>query len=190
MTEDNHTPEIPELPHGAKGSAVARSALNVVGGLIPFAGGFPYTNMRSRWRELVNARDELSETARVWSPLASAFQGLEFKFLNNVDVEFATRIRDDGRLESFRSLLRSIGKQASDVTSINSLDAFVRDSKDALIGEHQKATAEWDKIQESFLKWVGSGVMTATSVMTGHIIPDAAALSAATLHTLGQLSLR
>jgi hypothetical protein len=172
--------------------SMVRSGTNLETALLiaNVTGAFPYTNMRSRWRELVNARDELSETARTWSPLAKAFQSLEFKFLNKVDVEFATRIRDDGRLASFRSLLRSMGKQASDVHSLSSLDSFVRDSKDALIGEHRKATAEWDKIQESFLKWAGTGVLTATSMMTGRIIPDAAALSAATLNTLGQLSLR
>jgi hypothetical protein len=154
-------------------------------------GAFPYTNMRTRWRELVTARDELSETARAWSPLAKTFQSLDFRFLNNVDVEFANQIREDGRLEGLRSLLRTIGKQASDVSSMSSLDLFVRDSRDALIGEHSKAATEWDKIQDSFLKWAGSGVaMAATSFMTGHIVPDAAALSAATLNALGQLAQR
>jgi hypothetical protein len=154
-------------------------------------GAFPYTNMRSRWRELMIARDELSETARIWSPLAKTFQELEFKFLNNVDVGFATNIRDDGRLESFRSLLRTIGKQASEVSSVSALDSFVRDSKDTLIDEHRKATAEWDKIQESFIKWVGGGLTAATTcIMTGHLAFDAAALSGGMLNTLGQLALR
>jgi len=172
---------------------MVRSGTNLETALLiaDVTGAFPYTNMRSRWRELVVARDELSDTARAWSPLAKTFQTLEFKFLNKVDVEFATRIREDGRLESFRSLLRTIGNQASDISSISSLDSFVRDSKDALIGEHRKASAEWDKIQESFVKWVGSGVAAAaTSFMTGHIVPDAAALSGATLNALSQLALR
>jgi hypothetical protein len=154
-------------------------------------GSFPYTNMRSRWRELIDARDELGETARVWSPLAKTFQALEFKFLNNVDIGFATSIRDDGRLESLRSLLRTIGQQASEISSMSALDSFVRDSKDALVGEHRKASAEWDKIQESFIKWVGTGVTAAaTSFMSGHIVPDAAALSGTMLNTLSQLALR
>jgi hypothetical protein len=50
MTEDNRTPDIPELPHGAKGSGVARSALNAVGGLIPFAGGL-LSAAASAWSE-------------------------------------------------------------------------------------------------------------------------------------------
>jgi hypothetical protein len=36
---------------------------------------FPYTNMRTRWHEILSAHDELSETARVWSPFAKAFRG-------------------------------------------------------------------------------------------------------------------
>ncbi|MFK4726328.1 hypothetical protein ABIE89_007428 [Bradyrhizobium niftali] len=148
-------------------------------------GAFPYTSMRSRWREIVSAHDELSETARIWSPLANTFHSLNFKFLNNVDVEFAKGLHDDGRLESFRGFLRSVGKNASDVSNLGSLDSFVRDTRDALIGEHQKATAEWDKIQNDFAGWAGAGV--AGAFLSGHIIPDVAALSAGVVATLGQL---
>ncbi|AJA61048.1 MULTISPECIES: YecA family protein [Bradyrhizobium] len=173
--------------------SMMRSGVNLETALLicDITGAFPYTNMRSRWRELVAARDELSETARVWSPLANTFQSLEFKFLSNVDVGFATSIREDGRLESFRSLLRTIGKQASEISSLTALDSFVRDSKDALIGEHKKATAEWDKIQESFVKWAGTGLTAATTgLMTGHMAVDTAALSGAVLNTISQLGLR
>jgi hypothetical protein len=52
------------------------------------------------WRWIIEAHDQLSETARMWSPFTKAFQALDFRFLNNVDPEFAQRIRDEGRLES------------------------------------------------------------------------------------------
>jgi hypothetical protein len=29
-------------------------------------GAFPYTNMHTKWREIIEAREEMSETARVW----------------------------------------------------------------------------------------------------------------------------
>jgi hypothetical protein len=154
-------------------------------------GAFPYTSLRTRWHELMSAREALSETARMWSPLAKAFQSLDFRFLNDVDVKFANSIREDGRLETFRSLLRKIGKGAAEVNSAGSLEAYVRDCKDELIGEHRKAEAEWSKIDESFVKWAGSGTAAAaTSLISGHLVPDIAALSAATLHTIGQLWLR
>jgi hypothetical protein len=49
----------------------------------------------------------------MWSPVAKAFQSLEFKFLDTVDVKFANSIREDGRLESFRALLRKVGNDGA-----------------------------------------------------------------------------
>ena len=154
-----------------------------------FTGAFPYTNMHTKWREIIEARDEMSETARIWSPFTRAFQDLEFRFLNNVDPRFAQRIREDGRLESLRVLFRRIGKDATEITDFGSLDSYVRDCKDALTGEYKKAQAEWAKIDESFLKW-GSGGIAASSLISGHILPDIASLSVATLSTLAQLGIR
>ena len=154
-------------------------------------GSFPYTNMRTRWREIMSARDELSDTARAWSPLAKTFQSLEFKFLNNVDVGFANDLRQDGRLEGFRAFLRKIGSQASKVSDLSALDSFVRDSKDVLIDEHRKALAEWDKIQDSFVKWSGTGMAAAaTGFMSGHLTFDAALLAGGMMSTLGALAKR
>jgi hypothetical protein len=57
----------------------------------------------------------------MWSPVAKAFQSLEFKFLDTVDVKFANSIREDGRLESFRALLRKFGNDAQEVRSTSAL---------------------------------------------------------------------
>jgi hypothetical protein len=151
-------------------------------------GAFPYTNMRTRWQEILSVHDELSETARVWSPFAKAFQSLEFRFLDNVDPRFAQGIREDGRLEHFRSLLRKIGKGAEEIQDLRSLDSYARDCKDELIGEYRRAEAEWVKIEEDFLKWAGGGVGAA--LLAGQFFPDISALSAAALSMVGQLGLR
>jgi hypothetical protein len=132
---------------------------------------------------------DMNETARAWSPLTKAFQALEFRFLNNVDTRFAQSIREDGRLESFRGLLRRIGKDAAEITDLASLDSYVRDCRDALTGEYQKARAEWDKIEVSFFKRVAT-TGGAGAFISGHLLPDIAMLSATTLVTLGQLWLR
>jgi len=142
------------------------------------------------WAQIIEAHDELSETARVWSPLTKAFQSLDFRFLDNVDPRFAQAVRDDGRLQSFRFLLRKIGNGAADISEMPSLDAFVRDCSDELVGEYQKAQAEWAKIDESFLKWASGGIATATALAMGHLVPDVAALSGATLSTIARLGLR
>jgi hypothetical protein len=153
-------------------------------------GAFPYTNMSSIWRQIIEARDEMSETARMWSPLTKAFQALDFRFLDRVDAQFAQGIREDGRLESFRALLRKIGNGATDITSVSALDGYVRDCRDELVDEYRKAQADWSKIDESFLKWMSGGSTVAAGIVTGHLIPDVASLSAATMSTLSQLGLR
>jgi len=154
-------------------------------------GTFLYTNQAGRWDEIVASREQMGETARVWSPFAKAFQSLEFRFLENVDVPFANKLREDGRLESFRALLRKVGKDASEVANCGSLEMYVRDCKDELSGEYQKAQAEWEKIEASFLKWVGTGaVATATGLASGHLIPNIASLSVGVLNTMLQLGLR
>lgn len=171
----------------ARGGANLETALLITG----ITGAFPYTNMATRWAELMSAREKLGETAKIWSPFAKAFQALEFPFLDNVDVSFANGIREDGRLDSFRSLLRRVGRGAAELSNLDGLDAYVRDCKDELIAEHRKAKAEWAKIDESFAKWAGGGVMAAAAgIVSGQLLPDLASLSLATAHTVGQLWLR
>ena len=151
-------------------------------------GAFPYTNMRTRWQEILSLHDELSETARIWTPLAKSFQSLQFRFLNNVDPRFAKNIREDGRLEQFRTLLRKIGKGANEVNDLGRLDSFARDCSDELISEFHKAEADWSKIDEDLLKWGGASIGGA--MLAGSLTPNISALSAAALAGLGQLGLR
>jgi hypothetical protein len=154
-------------------------------------GAFLYTNMAGRWEEIIAAREAMTETARLWSPLAKAFQALSFRFLDSVDVGFANSLRQDGRLESFRALLRKIGKGAADVNSVSALELYVRDCKDELVGEYKKAQAEWSKIEEAFMQWAGSGaVVGATGLASGHLVPSVASLAAASLNAIHQLWLR
>jgi hypothetical protein len=150
-------------------------------------GAFPYTNMRVRWEEIIAARDEMSTTARVWSPLTKAFQALEFRFLNNVDAVFAQRIREDGRLNTFRDFLRKVRRGADEIKDLDALDSYVRDCNDELKGEYQRAETEWSKIDEDFCKWVGRGALTVGGLMSGHLLPDVASLSGGVLATIGQL---
>jgi hypothetical protein len=170
-----------------RGGANLETALLISGA----TGAFLYTNMAGRWQEIVEAREAMNETARMWSPLAKAFQALDFRFLNDVDVGFANRVREDGRLESFRALLRRIGKDAADLSGVGALEAYVRDCKDALVGEYQKAEADWSKIEEAFVKWAGGGaIIGATGMISGHLVPSVASLAAAVLNTINQLWLR
>ncbi|MCA9743159.1 SEC-C domain-containing protein [candidate division KSB1 bacterium] len=118
-------------------------------------GSFPYTNLKRRWEEILSAKDNLSETSKTWSPLTKAFQSLDFMFLNSVDPKFALEIREEGRLESFRTFLRKLWRSIDGSPDELKIDDHVRDFCDELKDEHAKALADWDKISQDLKKWLG-----------------------------------
>ena len=121
-------------------------------------GAFPYTNMRFRWNEILGARQQFDPTMEVWSPLTNAFQQLKFKFLDSVDPKFAYSMRQDGRLEGFRSFLRKIWKSVDGQPDPSKGEALARDFRDELSQSYSEAKAEWNKIDIDLLKWAGPAV--------------------------------
>ena len=112
-------------------------------------GAFPYTNVKFRWKEILNAQS-LNETAQLWSPLTMAFQQLRFKFLEKVDSEFACSVRKDGRLEGFRSYLRKLWHE---LEGGQESEEKVREFRDELSQAYQEAQAEWNAIDRELLKF-------------------------------------
>lgn len=136
-------------------------------------GAFPYTHIPRRWEELLTASHELSDTAKVWSPLTKAFQELDFNFLNGVDPEFASRIREEGRLEGFRSYLRKLWNTIGGIPDINKIESLSRDFSDELKDEYNKAKVEWEGINKDLVTW-GLGTVAGMigdihSVITGNL---------------------
>jgi hypothetical protein len=68
MNDDNIS-DIPELPHGPKGSGVARGTLSVVGALIPFAGGL-LAAAASAWSE--NEQHKINDFLHHWIQMLAA----------------------------------------------------------------------------------------------------------------------
>ncbi len=116
-------------------------------------GAFPYTNIRFRWNEILGARQQFDPTMEVWSSLTNAFQQLQFKFLDKVDPQFAYSIREDGRLEGFRSYLRNIWRAVDGQPDPSKAKGLARDFKDELTQSYNEAKAEWNKIDLDLLKW-------------------------------------
>jgi hypothetical protein len=116
-------------------------------------GAFPYTNMRFRWNEILGARQQFDSNMETWSPLTRAFQKLQFKFLNKVEPGFAYSMRQDGRLEGFRSYLRKIWKAVDGQPDPAKAESLARDFKDELTQSYSQAKAEWNKIDLDLLKW-------------------------------------
>ncbi len=136
-------------------------------------GAFPYTNVRFRWNEILKAGDQLSQSAQVWTPLTRAFGDLDFKFLNNVDSQFAVNIREEGRLSNFRSYLRRLWQTVNGDTDISRSEMLARDFRDELAGEYAKAQAEWSAIDRDLMKWavpaIGGALAAAGGLITGHL---------------------
>jgi hypothetical protein len=116
-------------------------------------GAFPYTNLRFRWKEILSAGKELDPKSQVWSPLTNAFQKLDFKFLNKVDSSFAVEMRNEGRLEGFRSYLRKVWTTVGGDMDLAKAEMLALDFKDELAGEFDKAKADWDSIDRKLMKW-------------------------------------
>lgn len=125
-----------------------RTGANLETGLYvaQLTGAFPYTNLPGRWKELELSKDELPESSAPWSPLSRAFDELSFDFLNDVPASFAVGLREDGRLESFRTFLRRVWNLVSEENDGNRMESVARDFAAELVEEHKKSEADWRDI--------------------------------------------
>jgi len=147
-------------------------------------GAFPYTNVKFRWKEILDARQELDPTAQIWSPLTNAFQQLTFKFLDKVDSKFACSIRQDGRLEGFRSYLRRLWGTVGGNPDPSKSEDLARDFRDELTQAFNGAKAEWDAIDRELLKWA---VPTLGGAMATGIFSPALAAGGFAVAGLGEI---
>lgn len=135
-------------------------------------GAFPYTNVKFRWREILSAADKLDPSAQTWSPLTNAFGNLNFKFLNNVDSNFAVTMRKEGRLGGFRSYIRKLWDTVDGNPDPSRIDMLAREFKDELEGEYSKVEAEWSEIDRDLMKWaipaIGGVISSVGAILTGH----------------------
>lgn len=145
--------------------------------LSAMSGCFPYTDSPTKWRELLSASSNLSADAQRWSPLTQAFQSLDFPFLNHVDPSFAVRLRQEGRLSSFRSYLERVWKSISGSADPQRSQEHARQFADELHSEYAKAQAEWATIQREVMNfggnWIGGalglGGAVAGPIVSGHL---------------------
>jgi hypothetical protein len=154
-------------------------------------GSYLMTDLSARWKEIELDRAGRSSESDVWSPFAKAFQGAEFRYLNNVRIEDAFRLRQDERLNNFRSFLRQVWKQACDPRSFDKVNGHLL--ADELQSEVAKAKAEWDQIDQDLLNaaavGAGTGLVTSAPLIgsgqgiflaAAAVVGGAAALAAST----------
>jgi len=145
--------------------SILRNGANLETGLYisQLTGSFLYTDHSTQWQE-INSVAQGGEND-LWSPVTSAMQSLDFKFLGNVDPAFALRLKQEGRLETFRGLLREVWKSVQD----NKLDeATSRYFADEMRGRYNEAEAEWSNIDKQLVKWL-TGRTGVTAILSGGI---------------------
>ncbi len=121
------------------------------------------TDIESKWKEIEIDRHGLCEEMRVWSPFAKAIQEAEFKYLDNVEMGDALRLRREDRLSSLRAFLRRVWNQACDPNSFDRVNG--RHLAEELQHEVHVAEEEWKAIDRELLKYAGgAGAGLATSL--------------------------
>lgn len=142
------------------------------------------TDIYSRWREIELDREHNNVQSKVWSPLAKAFQESELKFLNNINLNHALRLRKEGRLESLRTFLLKVWKDARTENEFDEKNVLLYSEE--LRDEVRKADDEWNKINQNLLKQTGveltAGLLASGPLITaghGSFIAAAAVTAAA-----------
>jgi AraC-like DNA-binding protein len=113
-----------------------------------------FTDIHVRWREIELDRESHSAENKVWAPFAKALQNTTLKYLNNLRLEHALRLRKEGRLESLRGFLSKVWKDASTENQFDSANAVLLAGE--LAERIREAEQEWKNIDTDLLKIVGA----------------------------------
>ncbi len=168
---------------------VARKGANLELGLFiaQLTGSYLYTNHRLQWNEILSATNQQQNNeSEIWSPLTRSFESLEFKFLNNIDPQFAYELRIEGRLEKFRNFLRKVWLEVGGNPSPDNSYKLARKFGDELQEVYGKTKEEWSEIDKQLLKWITSsgGIAAIISGGMNWQIPAAGFCIAAVLKLL------
>jgi hypothetical protein len=106
-----------------------------------------------------------NETRSVWTPLAQAFQGLNFEFLDRVDPSFALSLRADGRLSNLRGFLFKLWQSQKNPSEINESQGQL--FAEELREQYVKSQEEWAAIHESVAKFVATNI---TAIISGTMV--------------------
>jgi hypothetical protein len=119
------------------------------------------TDIPSRWKEMEIDRQDHGVKDSQWAEFAKAFQDLDFKFLNNVPMNFALKLRKEGKLKQVRDFFTRIWKLCE---SEDSLSQKNTDLLGAELNHHiNEAEGEWKKIDQELFKWFGIEVASAVA---------------------------
>lgn len=116
------------------------------------------TDIASKWKEIEFDREEHSPENATWAPFAKSIQDTQFRYLNNVNLTHALRLRKEGRLENLRNFMHRIWREASSEKPFDAVNAEILGRE--LSEEVRKADVEWKEISRNLAKIIGAGTTT------------------------------
>ncbi|MFH1905009.1 MAG: SEC-C metal-binding domain-containing protein [bacterium] len=118
-----------------------------------FSNSYLITDIPSKWKEIELDRQNSDIDQSEWSPLAKAFQNLNLRYLNNVELSHALSLRKENRLKGLRTFLRRIWSAASSGNPFG--EHNIKLLADELEDNVNKAENEWKQIDRDLMKWLG-----------------------------------
>ncbi len=145
-------------------------------------GSYLVTDLPSRWKEIELDREQHGVTSGEWSPIAKAFQNLDLKYLNSLELSHALSLRKEGRLENLRAFLHRLWSVASSGNPFG--EDNVRHLADELKTQVAEADEEWKQIDRKLVKWAGgevaAGLLAVAEGHAGFLAAAAVAIAGAT----------
>jgi hypothetical protein len=144
-------------------------------------GSYLVTDLPVRWKEIEVDRTQQNAHCQVWSPFAKVLQESPLQHLNNLDIKYALRIRQEGRLQSLRNFLLKVWKHACTSQPFDASNVLL--FTEELRGEIDIARNEWKKIDQDLLKMmtpsaVGTALAAGPLIASGYTHFVAAAVIA------------
>jgi hypothetical protein len=131
------------------------------------SGSYLVTDLYVRWKEIELDRDSHSAQNKGWAPFAKAVQNAQFRYLDQVSLRDALALRQEGRLERFRSFFHKVWRDAVKGDEYDEANAIAL--ADELHEKVREAEDEWRKIDTDLLKMLSAGV-TASALSAGPLV--------------------
>ena len=147
-------------------------------------GSYLFTDIHVKWREIELDRESHTAENKMWAPFAKALQNTPLRYLNNLRLDHALTLRNEGRLESLRGFLVRVWKDASTDNQYGGENALILAEE---LGQRvREAEQEWKKIDSDLLKIVGAAAVgdllaAGPLIAAGHALFLAAAVGASGL---------
>lgn len=114
------------------------------------SGAYLFTDIDLRWQLIKRDREHHSAEEREWSPFSKAIHDAKLTYLNNIKIDQALRVRQEGRLAGVRAVLREAWlreRDGDDYDDVNTI-RFVENLTSAI----SAAEAEWSEMRGDLVK--------------------------------------